>query len=48
MTWEEVLNKFKLQACDIIGIEKADSIIDLISHLEAVEDVSALGSLLKK
>ena len=48
MTWEEVLNKFKIQACDVIGIEKADSIIDLISHLENVEDVSALGNLLKK
>ena len=48
MSREEIINKFKTQAADIIPEEKADAVIDLILHLEQVEDVSKLADLLRK
>lgn len=48
MTWEEVQEKFKLQACDVIGEEKANTIIDIVMHLEDIKDVSELMNPVKR
>lgn len=48
MTWEEVQDKFKLHASDMIGEEKSNTIIDIIMHLEDIKDISDLMNQMKK
>jgi 2-methylcitrate dehydratase PrpD len=48
MTWEDVQDKFKIHASDMIGEEKVNTIIDIIMHLEDIKDISDLMNQMKK
>jgi len=48
LTWQEVQEKFRMNATDVISEDKAIAIADIVERLEDIEDVSVLMNLMKR